>query len=109
MKNKQYRESKLLYNLKKHRQKGEKSYIMKLSRKNLELVKRFYRVEPASYWVEPRKWFSEGICRIYPVLRRINRCNGKRSYNMSFTKNELKILDEYNVKYGAYKYLIHLQ
>ena len=107
MKKKQYRESKLLYELKMCRNKGEKYVLKRLSKENLELVKRFYRVEPASYWVEPRKKFSKEICKFYPVLRRIN--DKKKYYDMSFTKDELKILDEFNVKYGIDKYLIHLK
>ena len=106
MKNKQYRESRLLYELKMLRNKGEKSVVKKLSKETLELVKRFYRVEPASYWIEPRKRFSKEICKFYPVLRRIN--NAKRHYNMSFTKAELKVLRDFNIKYGIDRYLIHL-
>lgn len=109
MKNKQYRESRLLYELKTLRKKGEKSVVKKLSKENLELVRRFYRVDPISYWVEPRKRFSKEICEFYPVLKRIN--NAKRykgrSY-MSFNKDELGNLKEFNIKYGINEYLIHL-
>ena len=110
MKNKNYRESKLKYQLKELRTKGKKSVVWKLSSDQVEYLKQFYRIEPELYKIRTR-YFSKALCSSYPILKHLNneKLYNNHSYMISkLKKGDLAILDEFDVHYSVLKYRVKL-
>lgn len=110
MKKKQYRESKLKYQLEKMKAKGKKSVLWKLTKSQKEFIEELYPVEPELYLIRTR-YFSKEICEKYSILKRLNNEKKYKKKPYIFTKlnkKEKKILDELEIKYFEAKYRIRL-
>lgn len=110
MKNKNYRENKLKYQLRELQHNGKKSVVWKLSSDQVVFVKQFYRVEPELYQIHT-KLFSKTMCDRFPILKHINneKLYNNHSYIVSkLKKGDLAILDEFDIRYSIVKYRIHL-
>ena len=111
MKKKQYRESKLKYQLENMKAKDKKSVLWKLTKSQREFVENIYPVEPELYRIRTR-YFSKEICERYPILKRLN--NEKKYKHHSYIvttrlkKKDFDVLKEFDIPYTEIKYRIFL-
>lgn len=108
MKNNAYRCAKIKHQLDEKKRRGIKFVDWKLSREQLEFVESHYKTEVYLYEVTTRRFMR--IQDLDPILKHIHYKNKKGSKTMvlRLTRNQIKILDQFDVKYRPCKYRIFL-
>jgi len=109
MTNKQYRLSKLKYELGKKKSDGVKTVIWKLNQEQIQFIRDLgYQVTPELYEVRTRRIAVNGNST--GIVKRINRsaARGERKIVCPLRKRELKMLEELNVSCIPLRYKIIL-
>ena len=110
MKNKEYRNAKLKYKLLEKKQNGTKEVIWKINTSQREFIERtlgFY-TEPYLYEVQTRRFHN--VFNLEEILKDVHYKNkqGKKTVVFRLSPEEMRVLDEYAVKYRPYKFRIVL-
>ena len=110
MRNKDYKLSKLRWELRELRMQGYKIKRLKLSQEWKKQLERYYRIEPVLYIVKTRT-FNKTIRESNKLLNKIHyaKMNGKNTIKMSLGQLEHRILNRYQVTHYAIEYNVYLQ
>jgi len=110
MKKSAYENSKLKYQLLSKKRNGVKEVIWKLNLQQKKFIEETleFSVEPYLYSVKTRTFHN--ISEMDAILKEIHYKNKKGTRECVFQLNskQRKLLDEFEVKYAPYKYIIKL-
>ena len=104
-----YSDSQLKHEVYRARSAGKKYLILKISDQQAEFLRKLgFRVTEYLYWIETKTWGN--VNNVQGVLKELHflRKEGKRSCIRHLNQRELKVLNEYDVRYEVMKYRIEL-
>lgn len=105
-----YNNSQLKHEVYQAKNAGKKHLTLKISEQQAEFLRKLgFNVVAYLYWIETKTWHDSSEVR--GVLKELHflRKGGKRSCVRRLNKKELKLLDEYDVRYEVMKYRIYLK
>ena len=109
MKNQAYKNSQLKHKVYEAKRCGKKQLIWNISDSQAEFLREMgFRTEPFLYWVETRKWYT--VQDKQGILKEIHfECKrGNRRLIKKLNRKDIKLLDDFSVHYGVFKYRIIL-
>ena len=111
MKDKQYRLAKLKYQLQERKRNGTRYVMWKLNREQVEYIVESlgYQVTPYLYRIRTRRLKNYKATQS-SLLKEIHHANkaGKKTIMKKLSAQQIKVLDQYEIKYWPEKYRIKL-